>query len=134
MVKLYSFDVDETLEISNGPVKLQSLIDLRVRGHIVGLCGNWGLFCNRVQGWHHMISFVNCSLVIADQSGKLHGDKAWFLSELKKYIPAEEYIHVGNRFGRVNSLGHVCGSHDEDAAQRSGYRFILEDEFARGVR
>ena len=134
MPKLYSFDVDETLEISNGPVKLQSMMDLRVAGHIVGICGNWGLFCSRVQGWHNLASFVNCCFVAQDQTGKIYGDKGWFLGQLKMYIPAEEYIHVGNRFGRVNSLGYTCGSHDEEAAQIAGYRFILEDDFAQGVR
>lgn len=134
MPKLFSFDVDETLEISNGPVKLQDLVDLRVQGHTVGLCGNWGVFCNRVAGWQHLVSFVNCCLVVTDQTGKVWGDKAWFLSEIKKYMPAEEYIHVGNRLGRTNALGHVCGSNDEEAAKQAGFRFILEDDFANGAR
>lgn len=133
MPKLYSFDVDETLEISNGPIKLQDLMDLRNQGHIVGICGNWGLFC-KIPGWHRLASFINCSFTTMDPSGKIYGDKAWFLSELKKYILAEEYIHVGNSFGRINSLGFKCGSHDDTAAQQAGYKFILEDDFAKGVR
>lgn len=134
MAKVYSFDVDETLEISNGPVTLSSLMELRVQGHIVGICGNWGLFCSRVQGWQHLASFINCCLVIRDNTGKIHGDKAWFLSQLKQYIPAEEYIHVGNVFGEKNCLGFTCGSYDSDAAQQAGWRFIKEDDFAKGVR
>ena len=133
MPKLYSFDVDETLEISNGPIKLQDLIDLRVQGHIVGICGNWGLFC-KIPGWHHVASFVSCTFCATDPAGKVYGDKAWFLTELKRYIPADEYIHVGNQFGRINSLGFTCGSHDDAAAQQAGYKFILEDDFAQGVR
>jgi hypothetical protein len=41
---VYAFDVDETLEVSNGPVKLLDLAKLREQGHIVGLCGNWAAF------------------------------------------------------------------------------------------
>jgi hypothetical protein len=41
-MKLYAFDVDDTLEISNGPVCLADMQALRNSGHIIGLCGNWG--------------------------------------------------------------------------------------------
>jgi hypothetical protein len=37
-MKLYAFDVDDTLEISNGPVRLADIQALRNSGHIVGLC------------------------------------------------------------------------------------------------
>ena len=40
---VYAFDVDETLEISKGPVKMVDLVKLREHGHIVGLCGNWAM-------------------------------------------------------------------------------------------
>ena len=50
------------------------------------------------------------------------------------YLHADEYILVGNIFGEKNSLGFVCGSHDSQAALESGWRFIKEDDFARGVR
>jgi len=40
---VYAFDVDETLEVSKGPVKLFDLVKLRAHGHIVGLCGNWAM-------------------------------------------------------------------------------------------
>jgi hypothetical protein len=33
-VVVYAFDVDETLEVSKGPVKLVDLIKLREHGHI----------------------------------------------------------------------------------------------------
>ncbi len=44
---VYAFDVDDTLEVSEGPVKLSDLVDLREHGHIVGLCGNWGRAASR---------------------------------------------------------------------------------------
>lgn len=137
-MNLYSFDIDETLEISNGPVSIQSLVELKEQGHIVGLCGNWALFVQRVKSWHNLISFVNCAppLFIQElnRTSPVRMDKAWFLQELKRYIPAEDYVHVGNEFGRKNSLGFVCGSQDSEAAQIAGWRFILEDDFAKGVR
>ena len=122
-MRVYAFDVDETLEISNGPVKLRSLMDLRNEGHIVGLCGNWAVFCQRVAGWQHLISFMNVGL-----------PKDVFLAHLRQYIPADDYIMIGNVLGRTNSLGVVCGSDCSEQAARAGWRFILEDDFAKGAR
>lgn len=123
MPTVYAFDVDETLEISNGPVKLQALMDLRVQGHIVGICGNMGLFC-RVPGWQHLASFL----------GQSYLTKEAFLHGLKVNIPADDYVMVGNIYGRVNSLGFVCQSRCSEAAATAGWRFILEDDFAKGAR
>lgn len=133
-MKCYAFDVDECLEISRGPVTLDSMEQLRAQGHIVGLCGNWGLFCALVSDWHRRVSFLNCSFVAQDTAGNVFGDKAWWLTHFRQYVRAEEFIMVGNQFGRVNSLGHQCGSHDSEAAAKAGWRFILEDDFAKGVR
>lgn len=133
-MKVYAFDVDETLEISNGPVSLHSLMELRTQGHIVGLCGNWGLFCQRVQGWQHLVSFLNCSPVVQVNGVHIGDAKAWGLSTFRQYTNVEEYILVGNIHGEKNSLGFVCGSRDSEAAQIAGWRFIKEDDFAKGVR
>lgn len=121
---VYAFDVDETLEISNGPVTLEMVMMLRVEGHIVGICGNWGLFCQRVTGWQHLASFLNCGGT----------DKETHLRHLRTYVPAHDYILVGNVFGALNKLGVKCGSDDFGAAQRAGWRFIKEDAFADGER
>lgn len=121
---VYAFDVDETLEISNGPVTLQSLMDLRVAGHVVGICGNWAAFCQRVNGWQHLVSFVNAGTP----------NKETHLIELHRYIPADEFVMVGNVYGERNSLGFVCGSRDNEAAAAAGWRFIKEDAFAAGMR
>ena len=137
-MKVYAFDVDETLEISNGPVTLKSMVDLRVDGHAVGLCGNWGLFTQVVPGWQHLISFLNCAPPLfiqqLNETYPVRMDKAWFLQELKRYVSAEEYILVGNIKGEKNCLGFVCGSEDREAAKIGGWRFIKEDDFAKGVR
>lgn len=134
ITKIYAFDVDETLEISNGPVTLQSMMDLRVDGHIVGVVGNWGKFVQCVPGWQHLVSFINITVLARDESGKVHGDKDWYLQHLAKYVAADEYVMVGNVFGDKNSLGFVCGSHDSEAAAAAGWRFIKEDDFAAGAR
>ena len=55
---VYAFDVDETLEVSKGPVKLFDLVKLREHGHIVGLCGNWAMVTLHCPDWHHICSFV----------------------------------------------------------------------------
>jgi hypothetical protein len=40
-MNIYAFDVDETLDVSAGPVSLASIDELKRRGDIVGLNGNW---------------------------------------------------------------------------------------------
>ena len=117
MVKVYAFDVDHTLEVSGGPVTLKSMMDLRVEGHIVGVCGNMGVFC-AIPGWQHLSSFLGQGLVPKDL----------FLANLKENIQAEEHVMVGNIIG-------VSGaSDDQGAARRSGWRFIKESDFAAGAR
>ena len=122
-MNIYAFDVDHTLEISQGPVTLLSLYLLRAEGHTVGLCGNWGLFTQRVREWWRVISFMNIEV-----------DKAIFLGSLKRYVPADRYILVGNIWGEKNSLGFVAGSYDSLAALEAGWEFIREDDFANGQR
>lgn len=123
-MRVYAFDFDETLELSNGPVKLSDLQELRDEGHVIGICGNWAGFCRCVENWHHLVSFINAGTP----------NKETHLADLKRWIPADDFIMVGNMFGRVNSLGVTCGSYDDVAAQRAGWRFILEDDFAKGIR
>ena len=136
MSKVYAFDVDETMYCSNGPVTLDMLVTLRKEGHIVGLCGNWGLFCQVVPNWQDYVSFINCTPAVFDQP--TYGDwnlaKVWFMQHFRQYIRAEEYILVGNIKGELNSLGVVCGSEDNKFAAMAGWRFIKEDDFSRGVR
>lgn len=115
---VYAFDVDETLEVSGGPITLQSMMDLRIQGHIVGLCGNWAVVCQRVPGWQHLISFMNSGAP----------DKETLLRQIKQYVPADDYVMVGNIPG-------VSGaSNDIGAAQAAGWRFISEKDFSTGAR
>jgi hypothetical protein len=116
-VTVYAFDVDETLEVSAGPVTLASMQQLRAEGHVVGLCGNWGLFCAVVNGWQHLVSFINAGV-----------DKVEFLTQLRTYLRADDYVMVGN------ILGVSGASDDQGAAERAGWRFIRESDFAAGAR
>jgi hypothetical protein len=116
-MRLYAFDVDDTLEISNGPVRLADMQALRASGHIVGLCGNWGLFTRSVRDWHKQVSFI----------GPMRLTKTDYLIELRTHVFAESYVMVGNDpriFG---------ASDDATAAREAGFRFIREFEFAEGV-
>ena len=117
MPVVYAFEVDETLEISGGPIRLETMMDLRGAGHIIGLCGNWAVFTRSYPGWQHLVSFMNVGT-----------NKEVLLGHLKEHVPADDYVMVGN------ILGVSGASDDQGAAQRSGWRFIKESDFAAGAR
>jgi hypothetical protein len=116
---VFAFDVDETLEVSGGPVAVAALRELVQAGHVVGLCGNWGVFVRAVADWHRVVSFL----------GPLGITKADFLIQLRQHVPAADYVMVGN--DPTTGLG---SSPDKEAAAQAGWRFILETDFARGDR
>lgn len=123
-MKVYAFDVDETLEISNGPVTLAMMEEVRLAGAIVGICGNMSKWCSTVPDWHRRVSFVGQGFL----------PKHLFLHCLRLNIVADDYVMVGNIIGEKNSLGFVCGSNDIGEAGLCGWRFIKEDDFAAGAR
>jgi hypothetical protein len=87
-MKVYAFDVDETLYLSHGPVQWEALVALRAEDHVLGLCGNWAAVTLQVPEWHRVLSFIGPSLIGTD--------KAYFLATIKQYVPAEEHVMVGN--------------------------------------
>jgi hypothetical protein len=117
-VKIYAFDVDDTLEVSGGPVSVKSVADLKPAGDVVGLNGNWAVVVQNVPLWHRIFSFI----------GPMEMSKDVFLRQLKNYIRADDYIMVGN------ILGVSGGSDDQGAAGLAGWRFIKESDFAAGAR
>jgi hypothetical protein len=117
-MKIYAFDVDETLEVSDGPIKLDQLVPLCVEGHVLGLCGNWAALTTQIINWHDFFSFL----------GPMEMTKAAFLTQIRDYVPADEYIMVGNIAGVTGS------SDDQGAALSAGWRFISEMDFANGSR
>lgn len=117
-LKVFAFDVDETLEISGGPVKLQELSELMQDGHKVGICGNWAAFLAKAPHLTKALSFC----------GPHEIPKEDFLKAVRDAHPADEHIMVGNIKG-------VSGSSDDlGAAKRSGWKFIQEFEFSKGDR
>jgi hypothetical protein len=117
-MKIYAFDVDDTLEVSSGPISVVSIAELKSRGHIVGLNGNWAVVVQAVPLWHRIFSFI----------GPMEMSKDIFLNQLRTYIRAEDYIMVGNIKG-------VSGASDDNgAAHLAGWRFIKESDFAEGAR
>lgn len=134
MPKCYAFDVDECLETSNGPVTVQMLKDLRAQGHVLGICGNLSAFIPKIPDWHTFISFTT-NFDFGPYIGGLIPKEIWLHCFQHIACPGmEEYVMVGNVFGETNSLGFKCGSHDNEAAAKAGWRFIREDDFAKGVR
>ena len=117
-MKIYAFDVDDTLEVSGGPIDIKSIDELKPQGDIVGLNGNWAVVVRAVPSWHRIFSFI----------GPMEMSKEIFLKQLKTYIRADDYIMVGNIKG-------VSGaSDDQGAANLAGWRFIKESDFAAGER
>jgi len=121
-MKVYAFDVDETLYISHGPVQWEALVALRAEGHVLGLCGNWAAVTLQVPEWHRVLSFIGPSLIGTD--------KANFLATIKQYVPAEEHVMVGND----HSLRAYTSPDDRRAADAAGWRFLSEGAFAAGGR
>ena len=118
MTRLYMFDVDDTLDVSGGPVSLDQLAELRQAGHILGLCGNWSVVTRTVKDWHRLFSVI----------GPVSATKEEFLRQIAENVPADEYVMVGN------ILGVTGASDDQGSAQSAGWRFIQESDFALGVR
>jgi hypothetical protein len=117
-MKISAFYVDDTLEVSGGPVSIASVDSLKLHGHILGLNGNWAVVVQSVPLWHRIFSFI----------GPMEMSKDIFLNQLRTYIPADDYIMVGN------IKGISGGSDDEEAAKSAGWRFIKESDFAEGAR
>ena len=117
-MRIYAFDVDDTLEVSGGPISIVSVDSLKPLGHIVGLNGNWAIVIQSVPMWHRIFSFI----------GPMEMSKETFLIQLKTYIPADDYIMVGNIKGISGT------SDDQGAAHLAGWRFIKESNFAAGAR
>lgn len=113
--RVFAFDVDETLSISNGPINVKVLKILYDMGYIVGICGNWSHFVRVVPDWNKMVSFI----------GQFYGytSKEVFLTQIKNSVQADEYIMIGN------DPAHYGASNDIEAARLANWNFVREDEF-----
>jgi hypothetical protein len=113
MKYIYAFDVDETLNVSGGPVDVEVCRELARRGHIVGICGNWMQCVANMPDWHKTFSFL----------GQMLMTKTDFLKQIKAFIPADAYIMVGN------DPRYFGSSQDYEAAMNAGWVFYRESEF-----
>ena len=89
-------------------------------GDIVGLCGNFAPVINAYGALRigDPFSFV----------WPMDIPKESFLRALRGVFPAEDYVMVGN------ILGVSGASDDQGTAERAGFRFIKESDFAGGMR
>jgi hypothetical protein len=126
MVNCYAFDIDHTLEISNGPVKLSQLVNLRNQGHIIGVVGNFGLFMDVVVGWHQLICFWNIQEGM-DKAATLRWVKRSLDRPLMHHTHIDHYIMVGNE-----GTGWPMSA-DKEAATAAGWEFIKEEQFKEGL-
>jgi hypothetical protein len=111
------FDVDETLEISGGPIKIQQLFNLRNEGHIIGICGNFHPYTNLIPQWHLFTSLIKIS----------NERKHQYLIAVKEHIPADRYVMVGN----IHPSNAPYS--DKDEAELAGWEFISELDFKDGI-
>ncbi len=127
---VYLFDVDHTLECSNGPVKIQSMADLCNEGHITGICGNFTCFAKRVKYWYKICSLFNTFFMYERDGVRM--DKTDFMLFVRSAVDADDYVLIGNSLRDKDKIPDI--SDDEGSAERAGWRFIKEDAFARGAR
>ena len=129
-MKLYLFDVDGTLNISDrlpGPIDIRDVIYLKNQGNAVGIMGDWRGVIKVYPEWWKVFCIV---APIEHFTGTpIAPMKANDLIVLKRQMPAVwEIIMVGNR------PGVHPGSNDSGAALLAGIRFISETDFANGKR
>lgn len=100
---VYVFDVDGTLEISEGPIKLERLRELKSEGIIIYIVGNYRYLAT------FTTEFPN--------GNPKNLPKPEALKELAQKLSPEEKIYVADTPG------------DEQAALAAGYRFCYAREF-----
>ena len=117
MKAIYAFDVDGTLEISAGPIKMAAVRALAASGRetVVGICGNWAVLVRADPGWFDYISFL----------GPMAMTTVDFLHQLSQYLrdaDAPEFVMVGNE------------PIDAMSAHGAGWRYLDAGAFAAGAR
>ena len=111
---IIAFDVDHTLDISDGPIPIQSLRLLHENGYPIGICGNWAKLVSCCPDWFQFISFI----------GPMEMTKAAFLTLIRTYIPGHSNsIMVGN------DPEFYGESADREAADLANWQFIRERDF-----
>jgi hypothetical protein len=99
MNKIIAFDCDGTLQISNGPVPVDTLKELQKKGWRVGICGNWKLAKKHIDSLDFYVGSPKTESL--EQQGRNF--------ELKIYV--------------ADTL------EDEEAAREANWRFIYAQDF-----
>lgn len=132
--RVYAFDVDDTLKMGPrpGPVDSSELKKLMDQGHIIGLCGNHRIVFQHWPLWYTVIAFFG-------GHPPLGSYKPQFLMEIKQSIymgnqKIQDYVMVGNSKMQAQAGLATPTANDDGYARLAGWRFILADDFAAGVR
>jgi len=104
MVKVFSFDRDDTLALSSGPITLEMLKELKEKGYVIGTGGG-------VSGEEQARQWRRWG--IEPDFALTKGD----LGELRELYPGAEITHVGD------------DQADEEIAKKFGYNYLTPEEF-----
>ena len=106
MKKILAFNCDGTLEISGGPIKLNTLRRLQKEGWRIGICGNWHLVSNL---------FDSLDFYVGPPQSK-----------------AENLKREGRGFGLKIFIAASLA--DKEAAIKAGWDFTFAKDFLAPVR
>lgn len=122
--------MDDTLEISHGPIRLEALVELKQAGHLLVICGNWERVTMAVPTWWQLFSALG-PLPRPEQETRREAVKAEQLRQLKLFVRGlRDYVMVGND----TQTAPAHGVNDAAAAKAAGWRFLRERDFAAGAR
>lgn len=104
MVKVLSFDRDDTLALSSGPITLKMLKRLKEKGYVIGTGGGVSGEEQERQ-WRRWGIEPDFALTKSD------------LGKLRELYPGAEITHVGD------------DQVDEEIAKKFGYNYLTPEEF-----
>jgi len=104
MVKVFSFDRDDTLALSSGPITLEMLKELKEKGYVIGTGGGVSGE-EQARQWRRWGIEPDFALTKSD------------LGKLRELYPGAEITHVGD-----DQL-------DEEIAKKFGYNYLTPEEF-----
>lgn len=134
MPSVYALDIDNTLNIPGspypGPVDLRDVVDLKNRGNIVGIAGNYYV---AFKFWRDVFKVINFWGPMSSHN------KASFLGAVKMDIARTQpqynrYLVVGNKRDDAMKGLVLPSSQDDGWARLAGWSFLSETEFAQGRR
>jgi hypothetical protein len=108
MAKVFSFDRDDTLALSSGPITLDMLKRLKEKGYIIGTGGGVSGEEQERQ-WRRWGIAPDFALTKSD------------LGKLRELYPGAEVTHVGD-----NQV-------DEEIAEKFGYNYLTPEEFVSHI-